>query len=101
MPSPSSSSTSRAERRRDSDVATRGIVGSAHYVAREQVRGERATAAVDIYALGVVLYEALTGAPSFTGESASQIIAQKNPATAPQPAKPGIARSRLTCNKWC
>jgi serine/threonine protein kinase len=61
------------------------IVGSAHYVAPEQIHGERATAAVDVYALGVVLYEALTGAPPFTGDSAAQILAQKTLRPPPSP----------------
>lgn len=41
------------------------VVGSAAYLAPEQVRGEAATAATDIYALGLVLLEALTGERAF------------------------------------
>ena len=41
------------------------VVGTIDYLAPELIRGERATSATDIYALGCLAYEALTGAPPF------------------------------------
>lgn len=53
----------------ESLTATGAMLGSVEYFSPEQARGERATAATDIYALGVVLYELVTGARPFTGDS--------------------------------
>src|SRR5262249_29728692 len=46
----------------DQTLTARGMtLGSVHYMAPEQVQGERAGPQSDIYAVGVVLYECLTG----------------------------------------
>ena len=47
------------------------ILGTAGYLSPEQARGEPATSASDVYALGIVAYELLTGARPFEGGSAT------------------------------
>lgn len=48
-------------------------VGSVHYIAPEQARGETPDTRSDIYSLGVVMYEMLTGQMPYDGETAEQI----------------------------
>jgi tRNA A-37 threonylcarbamoyl transferase component Bud32 len=52
------------------------VIGTPHYLSPEQAHGQSATAASDIYALGVVLYECLTGSRPFTAETAVAVAMQ-------------------------
>ncbi|NIK10740.1 Stk1 family PASTA domain-containing Ser/Thr kinase [Alkalibacillus almallahensis] len=52
---------------------TNDVMGSVHYLSPEQARGGLATNKSDIYSLGIVLYELLTGRLPFSGESAVSI----------------------------
>ncbi|HYE99383.1 MAG TPA: protein kinase [Planctomycetota bacterium] len=62
------------------------IVGTPAYISPEQAQGLKSTdRRTDIYALGVMLYEAITGRPPFMGETAIEILmkAVKNPVPTP------------------
>jgi tRNA A-37 threonylcarbamoyl transferase component Bud32 len=71
---------------------TATVLGSAPYLAPEAIRGDRADERSDIYSLGCVLYELLTGRPPFTGELPAAILRQHETVTPPPPRdlRPGI-----------
>lgn len=73
-------------------TATGTIVGTPTYCAPEQVAGEPVGPTADIYALGLVLYEMLTGAPPFDGDTATAIAAQRltTPVPLPSAARPDL-----------
>ena len=62
-------------------------VGSVHYIAPEQARGEQPDTRSDIYSLGVVMYEMLTGRMPYDGETAEQIALKHIAGVAEDPQK--------------
>lgn len=69
------------------------IVGTPAYMAPEQAGGGPVTAAADLYALGVVLYQMLTGQTPFSGDSLSSVLMQHlhTPPPAPRTLNPRLS----------
>ncbi|HEX5149133.1 MAG TPA: Stk1 family PASTA domain-containing Ser/Thr kinase, partial [Candidatus Limnocylindrales bacterium] len=61
-------------------------LGSVHYFSPEQARGEPTTPASDIYSLGIVLFELLTGHRPWTGDSAAAIATARLTSAVPSPS---------------
>jgi eukaryotic-like serine/threonine-protein kinase len=80
----------------DASLTRTGIVlGSSDYLAPEQAEGRQVERASDIYSLGVVLFEALTGRLPFQGENAVAVATKHVYEDAPDPRSvvPGIPRA--------
>jgi serine/threonine-protein kinase len=71
---------------------TGSIIGTAQYLSPEQAKGAPVTPASDIYSVGIVLYEMLTGTVPFTGDTPLE-IAMKHLSTTPLP--PSEARPEV------
>lgn len=67
----------------EGSTATGGLVGTAAYVSPEQVEGQPVTPAADVYALGVVIFEMLTGQRPFAGDTPLSTAVKR--LTAPPP----------------
>jgi eukaryotic-like serine/threonine-protein kinase len=65
-----------AESTRHTQAGT--LLGTAAYLAPEQIAGGDATAASDVYSLGAVLYELLTGRPPYTVSSLAELAARQS-----------------------
>lgn len=71
------------------------VMGSVHYLAPELVRGEGASFQSDIYAMGIIFYEILTGQPPFDGDMPVEIAMKqlKDPTPNVQNFNPSIPNS--------
>jgi beta-lactam-binding protein with PASTA domain len=63
------------------------VTGTVQYLAPEQIQGEPADPRTDLYSLGVVGYELLTGVPPFTGETSVAVAYQHVRDHVPAPSK--------------
>ncbi len=103
---PASSLTMRTQSSHKTPLTAEGtILGTFQYMAPEQLEGEEADTRTDIFALGAVLYEMLTGRRAFEGKSQASLIASimsANPAPISQLVPltpPALDRVVRTCLK--
>jgi len=66
-------------------TATAKIIGTPAYMAPEQIEGKPVTAAADIYALGIVMYEMVTGRRPFAGEDSFAVAVKRLTEPPPSP----------------
>ena len=77
----------------NSVTQTAAVIGTAQYLSPEQARGESVDARSDVYSLGCVLYEMLTGEPPFVGDSPVAVAYQhvREDPTPPSQKRAGIS----------
>jgi len=82
---------------------TGGVIGTPNYLSPEQLEGKQATAQADVWALGVLLYEMLTGTLPFKGDSFAQLVLGITVAKFPPPdeVNPAVPRDVSNIIKKC
>lgn len=87
------------------NTLTREALGSVHYISPEQAKGSQVDARSDLYSLGVVMYEMLTGKPPYDGESPVAIAIQhiNSTPTPPRQMNPNIplGLQQITLHAMC
>lgn len=74
------------------NTLTKEALGSVHYISPEQAKGARVDSRSDIYSLGVVMYEMLTGRPPYDGETPVSVAIQHINGT---PLSPSLLNSDI------
>ena len=74
------------------------VLGSPYYISPEQSQGHRVDARTDLYSLGVMFYEMLTGERPYTGRSAIAIMAQHASAAVPR-LPPNLAHQQALVDR--
>ncbi len=74
------------------NTLTREALGSVHYISPEQAKGGRVDSRSDLYSLGVVMYEMLTGRPPYDGETPVSVAIQHINST---PVPPSLLNSEI------
>lgn len=82
---------------------TGGVIGTPNYLSPEQLTGEKATSQADVWALGVLLYEMLTGKLPFEGDTLAGLVLKITTAQfiPPESVNPGIPREAANIVRKC
>ena len=97
---PAESDTMQTERLDSDELAEAQIIGTLGYMAPEQLRGEPALPSTDIFALGCILYEAVTGRNPFIADSTVDTISavmRDDPAPPPRNVPPEYEKVVRRC----
>jgi serine/threonine-protein kinase len=73
----------------EDQASQQGVLGTSYYLAPERARAEPVGPAADIYSLGCVLYQLLTGAPPFVADTPTGVLRQHLVGVPARPARVG------------
>lgn len=90
-------------RLQDADAAPGEVAGTPRYMAPEQARGEAVDARADVYALGVILFELVTGQTPFLGETPAEVLlaAERTEPPRARQLRPGVPKAVETVCEKC